>query len=106
MVQKIKNSKMRISRVAHIFIFIILQPLEAEQSFQMVFYVEKHWLLPKQHGTQVLHTFYCAHSSFSKPDPKVNGNYIEQFLFLLHYCSYKGVDSMPTNYKANIFRRI
>jgi len=51
MVPKIKHSKMQMSRVTHIFIFIILQPLEAEQSFQMVFYVEKHGLLPKQHGT-------------------------------------------------------
>lgn len=42
MVQKIKNSKMHISSITRIFIFIVLQPLEAEQSFQMVFYVEKH----------------------------------------------------------------
>lgn len=105
-VQKIKPSKMHISRVTGIFIFITSRPLEAEQSFPMLFHVEKHWLLPKQHGTQVLHRFYCVHSSFSKSDLKVTGNYIEQFLFLLHYSSYSGVDSMPSNYKANIFRRI
>lgn len=39
---------MFISRVTRIFIFIILQQLEAEQNFQMAFYVEKSRVASKR----------------------------------------------------------
>lgn len=32
---------------------------------------------------EALHRFYCTRFSFSKSDPKVTGNYIEQFLFFI-----------------------
>lgn len=79
----------------HIFSFLSLyNPWKQSKAFKWYFMLKTLVASKISENSSLVQVLLCTFQLLQS-DPKVIGNYIEQFLsFLLHYGSCKGVDSM------------